>query len=178
MTKTLPFSTRILAKAAVCLALCLVLPFLTGQIPQVGSALSPMHIPVLLCGYLCGGPGAALMGFIAPLLRYLLFGMPPFPTCLSMAFELAAYGFFSGLLYRLLPKKTVNIYVSLIGAMILGRLVWGVAQTVVFGLTGKSFTLALFWAGAFVNAVPGIVCHIVLIPLLVMALGRAKVLEA
>lgn len=178
MTKTMPrFSVQTLVKAAVCLALCLVLPFLIGQIPQVGAALSPMHIPVLLCGYLCGGPVAALVGFIAPLFRHLLFGMPPFPACLSMAFELAAYGFFSGLFYRLLPKKTVNLYVSLIGAMIAGRLVWGVAQTVVFGLTGKSFTLALFWAGAFVNAVPGIICHIVLIPLLVMALRKAGALE-
>lgn len=178
MTKTAPrFSARLLVKAAVCLALCLVLPFLTGQIPQVGAALSPMHLPVLLCGYLCGGPAAALVGFVAPLFRHLLFGMPPFPTCLSMAFELAAYGFFSGLFYRLLPKNTGNLYVSLLGAMLAGRLVWGAAQAVIFGLTGKDFTLALFWAGAFANAVPGILCQILLIPILVMALRRAGLPE-
>lgn len=177
MVKELHHFVKRLVYAAVCLALALLLPFLTGQIPAIGSALCPMHIPVLLCGYLCGGPIAALVGFAAPLFRNLLFGMPHFPTCLSMAFELAAYGFFSGLFYRLLPKKTANLYVSLIGAMIVGRLVWGVAQTVVFGLTGKSFTLALFWAGAFVNAVPGILCHIILIPLLVMAFKKAKILE-
>ncbi len=178
MVKTLPrFTAKTLVNAAVCLALCLVLPFLTGQIPQIGSALSPMHIPVLLCGYLCGGPLAALVGFTAPLFRHLLFGMPPFPTCLSMAFELAAYGLFSGLLYRLLPKKTVNIYLSLISAMVLGRLVWGIAQAFVFGLTGQTFTLALFWAGAFANAIPGIVCHIILIPILVMALRKTGILE-
>jgi len=178
MTKTTsPITARILVQAAVCLALCLVLPFLTGQIPQIGAALSPMHIPVLLCGYLCGGPVAALVGFVAPLFRYLLFGMPTFPTCFSMAFELCAYGFFSGLLYRLLPKKTANIYISLIFAMILGRIVWGVAQATVFGLTGQIFTLTLFWAGAVTNAIPGIVCHIILVPLLVIALRKSGTLE-
>lgn len=167
------FTTKTLVYAAACLALALLLPFLTGQIPQVGAALAPMHIPVLLCGYLCGGPVAALVGLVAPLLRHLLFSMPPLPTAIPMAFELAAYGFFSGFLYRKLPKTTGNLYLSLVGAMLLGRIVWGIAQAAVFGLAGKSFSLALFWAGAFANAVPGIVCHIVLIPLLVMALRKA-----
>lgn len=109
------FTVKKLVIAAVCLALCMVLPFLTGQIPQIGQALSPMHIPVLLCGFLCSWPLAALVGFVAPLLRYVLFSMPPlFPTGVAMAFELATYGLISALLYRALPKKTVNIYVSLI----------------------------------------------------------------
>ena len=67
---------RSLIYAALCLALCLYLPFLTGQIPQIGKALSPMHIPVLLCGFLCGWPYALAVGFIAPFLRFLLFHMP------------------------------------------------------------------------------------------------------
>ncbi len=166
-------SPRALVYASVCLALALALPFLTGQIPKIGSALSPMHIPILLCGYLCGGPLAALVGFAAPLLRTALFSMPPFPVNVSMAFELAAYGYFSGWLYHKLPKNTPNLYISLISAMVLGRLVWGAAQWVIFGLTDRTFTLALFWAGAFVNAIPGILCHILLIPLLVMALRKA-----
>lgn len=93
-----------------------------------------------------------------------------------MSFELAGYGLFSGLLYRLLPKKTVNIYVSLIGAMILGRIVWGIAMVVISGVTGSAFTWSAFMAGALLNAIPGIILHIVLIPILVMALKRAKVL--
>lgn len=166
-----------LVYAAVCLALCMLLPFLTGQIPQIGSALSPMHIPVLLAGFLCGPWWALAVGFVAPMLRHVWMGMPPLITAIAMSFELAAYGLFSGLLYRLLPKKTVNIYVSLIGAMILGRIVWGIAMVVISGVTGSAFTWSAFMAGALLNAVPGIILHIVLIPILVMALKRAKVLD-
>ena len=169
---------RHLVYAAVCLALCMLLPFLTGQIPQIGSALSPMHIPVLLAGFLCGPWWAMAVGFVAPMLRHVWMGMPPLITAIAMSFELAAYGLFSGLLYRLLPKKTVNIYVSLIGAMILGRIVWGIAMVVISGVSGSAFTWSAFIAGALLNAVPGIILHIVLIPILVMALKRAKVLDA
>ena len=169
---------RHLVYAAVCLALCMLLPLLTGQIPQIGSALSPMHIPVLLAGFLCGPWWALAVGFVAPMLRHVWMGMPPLITAIAMSFELAAYGLFSGLLYRLLPKKTVNIYVSLIGAMILGRIVWGIAMVVISGVSGSAFTWSAFIAGALLNAVPGIILHIVLIPILVMALKRAKVLDA
>ena len=96
---------RSLIYAALCLALCLYLPFLTGQIPQIGKALSPMHIPVLLCGFLCGWPYALAVGFIAPFLRFLLFHMPEMPMGIAMAFELAAYGLLASLLYRALPKS-------------------------------------------------------------------------
>lgn len=168
---------RHLVYAAVCLALCMLLPFLTGQIPQIGSALSPMHIPVLLAGFLCGPWWAMAVGFVAPMLRHVWLGMPPLITAIAMSFELAAYGLFSGLLYRLLPKKTVNIYVSLIGAMILGRIVWGITMVVISGVSGSAFTWSAFIAGALLNAVPGIILHIVLIPILVMALKRAKVLD-
>ena len=169
---------RHLVYAAVCLALCMLLPFLTGQIPQIGSALSPMHIPVLLAGFLCGPWWAMAVGFVAPMLRHVWMGMPPLITAIAMSFELAGYGLFSGLLYRLLPKKTVNIYVSLIGAMILGRIIWGIAMVVISGVTGSAFTWSAFMAGALLNAIPGIILHIVLIPILVMALKRAKVLDA
>lgn len=167
-----------LASAGACLALCMVLPFLTGQIPQIGSAISPMHIPVLLAGFLCGPWWAMAVGAVAPLLRFALFGMPPiFPVGLAMCFELAAYGLVSGLLYRLLPKKTVNIYVSLVAAMLAGRVVWGIVMVILSGVTGSVFTWAAFLAGAFVNAVPGIIIHIVLIPLLVVALRRAGIIK-
>ena len=168
---------RHLVYAAACLALCMLLPFLTGQIPQIGSALSPMHIPVLLAGFLCGPWWAMAVGFAAPLLRHLWMGMPPLITAIAMSFELAAYGLFSGLLYRLLPKKTGSIYASLIGAMILGRIVWGIAMVVISGVTGSAFTWSAFMAGALLNAIPGIILHIVLIPILVMALKRAGVMD-
>ena len=169
---------RNLTYAAVCLALCLVLPFLTGQLPQIGSALCPMHLPVLLAGFVCGPWWAAAVGFVAPLLRHLTFGgMPPILTAIAMAFELLTYGIVSGLLYRLLPKKTGYIYLSLIGAMIVGRVVWGVVQVMILGLSGSAFTWAAFWAGAIANAIPGIIVQLVLIPLLVMALKKARIIQ-
>ena len=83
--------------AALFLALAFVLPMVTGHLPQVGNMLCPMHFPILLCGFVLGGPWGLAVGFAAPLLRSVLFGMPPmFPVAISMAFELATYGFVSG----------------------------------------------------------------------------------
>ena len=159
--------------SAMFLALAMVLPLLTGQIPQIGQALSPMHIPVLLCGFFCGPWYGLVVGFISPILRFFLFGMPPLmPGGVAMAFELATYGCLSGLLYKLLPKKIPFIYVSLICAMLAGRVVWGVARAVIAGGTNAQFGVQAFLAGAFINAVPGIILHIVLIPVIVIALRR------
>lgn len=166
-----------LVYAAVCLALAMVLPLLIGQIPEIGQALSPMHIPVLLCGFLCGWPYGLAVGFIAPLLRFAIFGMPPImPTGVAMAFELATYGCLTGLLYHLLPKKIPSIYVTLIAAMIGGRIVWGIARFVLAGLSTSEFPMSAFIAGAVTNAVPGIILHIVLVPAIVIAMQRAKII--
>ena len=165
---------RRLTYAALYLAIAMVLPFVTGQIPEIGSMLSPMHIPVLLCGFICGWPWGLAVGFIAPLLRSVVFGMPAlFPGAVAMAFELAVYGGLSGFLHHLLPKKKWCIYVTLVTSMIAGRIVWGIARLILAGLSGNTFTWALFLAGAFTNAVPGIILHIMLIPVLVMAMDRA-----
>lgn len=167
-----------IVNAALCLALCMVLPFLTGQIPQIGSALSPMHIPVLLCGFICGWPYGLAVGFLAPILRFVLFGMPPiFPTGTAMAFELAAYGTVSGILYKKLPKTLPYLYLSLIGAMLSGRVVWGIAMTVIAGISQAQFSFQAFLAGAFLNAVPGIICHLILIPIVIIALQKACFIE-
>lgn len=157
--------------AALCLALCMVLPLLTGQIPEIGKRLAPMHIPVLLCGFLCGWPWGLAVGAIAPILRSALFGMPPMgPDAFSMAFELATYGLVAGILYKALPRKPWSVFVALIAAMIAGRLVWGLAK---WAMIGPSFTPQMFLAGAVVNAIPGIILHIVLIPPIVLALNKA-----
>ena len=164
--------------AAMFLALAFVMPFLTGQIPQIGSMLCPMHIPVLLCGFICGWPWGLAVGFIAPLFRSLTLGMPPlFPGAVCMAFELAAYGAVAGAMHRILPRKKSSIYVSLLTAMVIGRLVWGAMMFVCLGLTGGSFGLSAFLAGAVTNALPGIIVQIVLVPILVMALDNSKVLD-
>ena len=153
------------------LALALVMPFLTGQIPQIGAMLCPMHIPVLLCGFFCGGPMGFLVGLIAPILRSALFGMPPlFPAAICMAFELAVYGLISGMLYRILPKGKGTVYLSLCSAMVLGRIVWGIAMMLCVG--AENFGLAAFAAGAVTGALPGIVLQLVLIPVIVLAMER------
>ena len=164
--------------AAIFLALAYVMPFLTGQIPEMGSMLCPLHIPVLLCGFICGWPWGLIVGFIAPLFRSVTLGMPPFfPTAVCMAFELAAYGAIAGLMHKILPRKKSYIYISLLTAMIVGRLIWGVAMFVFMGLNGGSFTFAAFIAGAFTNAIPGIILQIVLIPILIMVINNPKVLS-
>ena len=164
--------------SALFLALAYVMPFLTGQIPEIGSMLCPLHIPILLCGFLCGWSWGLAVGFIAPLFRSLTLGMPPlFPTALCMAFELAAYGAIAGLMHKHLPKKKPYIYCSLLVAMIVGRLVWGAAMFVCLGLGGGAFTFGAFIAGAFTNAIPGIIVQLALIPILVMLLDDPKALK-
>ena len=164
-----------LALASMFLALALVLPFLTGQIPEIGEMLCPIHIPVILCGYICGGPWGLVVGFVAPLLRSVIFSAPPlFPTAFAMAFELAVYGFMSGLLYRKLSKNKANVYISLVVSMIVGRLVWGIVQLCCVGFDISKFSLAAFWSGAVINAIPGIIIQLVLIPIIVMALEKVN----
>ena len=170
MSKT----TKNLTLSAMFLAIGLVLPFLTGQIPQIGNMMLPMHIPVLLCGLICGWQYGAVLGFVLPLLRYLVFGMPVlFPTGIAMAFELMTYGLVIGLVYsRSRWKCIIALYRALIAAMIAGRLVWAAAQVILLGVSGSVFTVQMFLAGAFLNAVPGIIIQLVLIPVVMAALGR------
>ena len=164
--------------AALMLAMAYVLPFLTGQIPEVGSMLCPMHSPVLLCGFICGWPWGLAVGFTAPLLRALTLGMPPlFPSAVCMAFELAVYGAIAGLMHRLLPKKRGYIYLSLLVAMLAGRIVWGIAMLVCLGITGGTFTFSAFIAGAITGAVPGIIIQIVLIPFVIMLVESNKLIS-
>lgn len=171
-------TTLKLILSAMFLALAFVMPFITGQIPQVGAMLLPMHIPVILCGFICGAPWGLLVGVTAPLLRSFILGMPPlFPTAISMAFELATYGLLAGLLYRVLPKKKTNIYVSLVLSMVIGRLVWGMVQFCLMGFDLEKFPLSVFWSGAVVNALPGIIIQLVLIPALIIILEKSRIIE-
>lgn len=169
-------SLKNLILSAMFLAIGLVLPFFIGQIPAIGRMLLPMHIPVLLCGLICGWPWGLVVGFILPLLRSLLFGMPAiYPTAVAMAFEMAAYGAVIGFLYMRSKWQCVKaLYKCLIPAMLAGRLVWGGVMFLLMGLSGSTFTWQLFIAGAVLNAVPGIVLQLVLIPTVMVLLDRTK----
>ena len=166
--------TKNLTLSAMFLALGLVLPLLTGQIPQIGNMLLPMHLPVFLCGLICGWQYGGVIGFVTPLLRYVIFGMPVlYPTGLAMSLELMTYGIVAGLLYAVSKWQcVVALYRCLIIAMLAGRAVWGVTEVILLGLSGDSFTWQAFFAGAFLNAVPGIILQLILIPAIMLALHR------
>ncbi len=163
-----------LTLSAMFTAIGIVLPFFTGQIPQIGSMLLPMHIPVFLCGLICGWQYGAAVGFILPLMRSMLFTMPPlFPNATAMAFELLTYGLVAGLLYsRSRWQCVIALYRSIIVAMVAGRIVWGVVEIILLGINGSVFTWKAFMAGAFLNAVPGIIVQLILIPSVMAALNR------
>jgi len=168
-----------LTLAAMFIAIGLLLPFLTGQIPQIGNMLLPMHIPVFLCGLICGPQYGTAVGFILPLTRYMIFGMPPiFPIGIAMAFELAAYGLIAGFLYgRSKWQCVIALYRSMITAMIAGRIVWGVVRILLLGIDGGAFTWQVFMAGAFLNAIPGIIIQLILIPAIMVALNRTGLVK-
>ena len=169
---------RDLVLAALFLALAFVLPMITGHVPQIGNMLCPMHFPVLLAGFVLGGPWGLALGFIAPLLRSVLFGMPPmYPIAISMAFELAAYGLVSGLVWHRVKHTLPMMYAALVSAMVAGRLVWGAVRFVLAGLSGTAFPFSAFLSGALLTAVPGIVAQLILIPLIVAALQKAKLTD-
>ena len=162
-----------LVLSAMFLAIGLVLPFLTGQNQQIGNMLCPMHLPVLLCGLICGWQYGAAVGFVLPLLRHALFFAPPMPNAVAMAFELMTYGLAAGLLYSRFRRQGLGpLYVSLIAAMLAGRLVWGAAMLVITGIGGTAFGWQMFLSGAVLTAIPGIILQLVLIPAVMAALDR------
>ena len=170
---------RRLTLSAMFLAVGLILPFFTGQIQQIGQMLCPMHFPVLLCGLVCGWQYGALVGFVLPPLRSILFGMPVlFPGAAAMAIELAVYGLSIGIIYALFKKQNIfGVYFALIPAMLFGRAAWGGAQALFLNLKGTTFTWQAFFAGAFVNALPGIILQLLLIPAIMALLHSTGTLR-
>lgn len=152
-----------------------VLPFLTGQIPEIGNMFCPMHLPVLICGFMCGWKYGLFIGIVLPIFRSFTLGMPPlYPTAIAMSFEMGTYGLVTGLL----NKKADNLLmliISLLLAMILGRLVWGAVMWVV-ALTNNvvEFSLNIFITGAFLTAWPGIISHLVLVPATVLTYRKLE----
>ena len=137
-------NTKKLVLSALFLAIGLILPFITMQIPAVGKMLCPMLVPNAVC----------------------------------MAFELATYGFVAGVLSQKMRKDMKSLYIALVAAMLVGRVVWGLVSAIVYTLMGAGFTWKLFFMGGFVNAIPGILIQLILIPLLVNRLYAAGVTGA
>ncbi len=164
-----------LTYAAICAALCVVLPIAFHAVPDGGSIFLPMHIPVLLCGLIFGWPYGLVCGIMGPVLSHYLTGMPPAAFLMSMVVELAAYGLFSGLgmLFIRTKKVTLDLYIALVIAMLLGRVISGLAKTWILAPGTPAFA----WVTtSLVTGIPGIAAQLVLIPLVVLTLTRAKLL--
>ena len=164
---------------AIMIALCTILPILF-HMAALGSAFAPMHIPVLLCGLICGSWYGACCGLIGPIISSLLTGMPAPTILISMVPELITYGIITGLLMRIVRTgiRSADLYISLVTAMLAGRIVAGIAKALLYMSNGESFTLALWISSHFVTALPGIICHLIVVPLLMMALYKARQIPA
>ena len=174
--RTMRKKTKRLVLSGLFLALGMVLPLLTGQIKEIGDSLLPMHLAVMLCGLICGYKYGLVVGLTLPFLRSLIFGMPPlYPNAIWMALELATYGLVIGLLYVKFKKKSTRyVYLSLIISMIAGRVVWGLAKAGLLGLMGKGVTLYALFVSGFVDAIPGIILQLLLIPTIMHLINRKQ----
>lgn len=170
-------STKKICISAVCVALCCVLPTAFHSL-GLGTAFSPMHIPVLLCGMVCGGMYGAICGIIGPILSSIITGMPGTTMLISMVPELLTYGLATGLMMKYVRtgKVPADVYAALAAAMVLGRIVGGIAKALFYMGSGEPFTLAIWASSYFVASVPGIIAHLILIPVLVAALMKSRII--
>ena len=164
---------------AVCIALCYALPVAFHAV-ALGGILSPMHIPVLLCGLVCGGGSGLICGIIGPVLSSLLSGMPPALMLIRMIPELCAYGLVGGIAMKRIRtgSAAADVYVSLVIAMIAGRVVGGIASAIFFTIASGVYSVALWFASYFAESIPGIIAHLILVPVLVLALQKARLIPS
>ncbi len=169
------FGIKNMIRAALCAALCVVLPLAFHAIPNAGNVISPMHIPVLLCGLICGWPWGFLCGLIGPALSSMITGMPPAAYLPPMMVECAVYGLVAGIMIAMVRTKhrMANLYISLITAMLAGRIVAGAAKALIFSVGEYGF--AMWTTSYFVTSLPGIIIQLALLPLIVVALEKARV---
>ena len=162
---------------AVCAALCLVLPMALHAIPNAGTVFLPMHIPVLLCGLICGWPYGLVCGLIGPALSGILTGMPPAAMLPSMMVECAAYGCVTGLMMRFVRtgRPYADLYLSMAAAMVLGRVISGLAKSLIFSPGTAPFA----WVTtSLIAGIPGICIQLILMPTVIFALTRARLIPA
>ena len=171
------FSIKKMVITALLIAVGIILPIAFHAVPNAGRVFLPMHISILLCGIICGFPYGLACGIITPLLSSLFTGMPPAAFLPSMICELAAYGTVSSLLIRYVRTKNlyVNVYIALVGAMIFGRIFYGILNSLIFNV--GNYSMQMWLSAAFITALPGVVIQIIVIPLIVIALQKAKMIK-
>ena len=170
------FNTKNLALSGMFLAIGMLLPLLTGQIKEIGDSLLPMHLAVMLCGLVCGCKYGFAVGLVLPFIRSLTFGMPPiYPQAVWMSLELATYGLVIAIMYNVFKRKNIGyLYLSLVISMISGRIVWGITKAILLGVSNKPFPFSAFLIGGFVDAIPGIILQLILIPSIITLIVRLK----
>lgn len=170
-------SVKMACMTAVCIALCYVLP-LAFHALGLGSVFSPMHIPVLLCGMVCGWGYGLFCGIAGPVLSSVLSGMPSAVGLITMVPELAVYGIVSGMMMKLVRtgKLSADLYLSLVAAMLLGRIAGGIASALFYMGTGRAFSVALWAASYLAGTLPGMLVHLIFVPLLVFMLMKSGVI--
>lgn len=161
---------------ALCVALCVALPMALHAIPKGGVLFSPMHLPVLLCGLVCGAPSGLICGILGPFVSSMLTGMPAFGYMPIMMIELGLYGLISGLVMQSLRsgKLVIDLYAALIIAMLGGRVITGILRALIFA--GGSYSWSAWATGYFVSCLPGIILQLILLPTIYVALERAHLL--
>lgn len=164
---------------SICAALCCVLP-LAFHAVGLGAAFSPLHLPVLLCALLCGPVYGGFCGLAGAVVSCLLTSMPSPFQLIYMIPEVCTYGVIAGWLSgrvhtgRVLP----DLWLSLIPAMLLGRVVGGAVQAVLYLSTAREYSLALWAGGYLAGTLPGAALQLAVLPPLALALMRAGLVPA
>ena len=155
-----------------CLTIGVILPQTLHIIPNAGSILLPMHIPVLIGGTLLGPYFGFLNGLLTPILSHLLFAMPPAIMLGQMIIELSVYGLSSGFLYHKLKIKNqlLKNYLVLIISMLTGRLAYGLANAIFF--KAGSYSLKIWLQAAFITSLPGIIIQLAIIPFIIISIKK------
>lgn len=162
---------------AICMAMCVILPIAFHAIPNAGTLLSPMHLPVLLCGMVCGWQYGLICGLTAPAISFFMTGMPGIGYMPTMMLELAVYGLITGLMMKIMRtgRQLADIYISLLAAMIAGRIITGICRALIFA--AGNYSWKAWFTGYFVSTFPGIIMQLILVPVLYLMLQRARLVS-
>ncbi len=161
-----------LTLASMCLALGVILPQAFHAVANAGSIFLPMHIPVLVCGFICGPFYGFIVGLLTPFISHIIFSMPPSAILPQMLVELASYGLFVGILNNIIKinNELIKNYIVLISAMLIGRIIYGLFNGFIY--MANTYSLSIWLMAAFVTALPGIIIQLLIIPILIKSLNK------